>query len=524
MFQTGLIVVTSPIRHIAKHVGLYLKEATAVVKSTLYIKLEPSYSWPLARKISPTEINQLRRIIPSIYFEAAKVCSHLDVRVLQGFLKNINVTELQLEKNFDVVFAEKNATKSTSTILPDHLDEYLKAQFSKSTANFHFVNLDPTEGENVIAAEGTMYESVCLGGTFDRLHLGHKYLLSGAVASARQKLVVGVTDGDMIKNKLLWELIEPLEERISKLRRCLQDLDPTLVYELLPISDPYGPTVLDASLECLYVSDETLKGGHMVNEERNKRGYPPMTLHNVSLVQNFCKEESFMDDKISSSSHRISLLGKVLREPQPNQNIPRSPYVIGLTGGICTGKTHICNALEKLGATIISADLIGHETYLPGTKLNQTLVDAFGGQVRAEDGSINRKALGSVIFSDAAKRQQLNELVWPEIERLIKVKTEAAHKNGARIVVVEAALLFEGGWDKLVHQVWYSLISEKEAVLRVQKRDGCDSDLAMKKVRSQKPAKMFIDRAHVVLSSMWEKEVTQEQVRRAFKEIQKFVE
>lgn len=236
-------------------------------------------------------------------------------------------------------------------------------------------------------------------------------------------------------------------------------MDPTLTYDVTPIYDPYGPTIQDPSLQCLYVSDETIKGGHKVNEERAKKvrsaaqiifadeikystpaqgiqrkiesyrmffrlfqDFPAMALFNVSLLPNHNKLEKFMDDKISSSSQRIALLGRVLREPKPNPNIPESPFVIGLTGGICTGKTHIMQTLESLGATCISADLLGHETYKPGTALNQTLVDTFGAEVRADDGTINRRALGAIIFADAKKREQLNGLVWPEIQRLIQEK------------------------------------------------------------------------------------------------------
>lgn len=72
-------------------------------------------------------------------------------------------------------------------------------------------------------------------------------------------------------DKLLWELIEPLHVRIEALRNCLQDMDPSIDYDIQPICDPYGPTVKDPTLECLYVSDETFKGGLMVNEERKKK-------------------------------------------------------------------------------------------------------------------------------------------------------------------------------------------------------------------------------------------------------------
>lgn len=162
-----------------------------------------------------------------------------------------------------------------------------------------------------------------------------------------------------------------------------------------------------------------------------------MSLYNVSLLPNHKKLEKFMDDKISSSSQRIALLGKILHEPKPNPDIPKTPFVIGLTGGICTGKTHIMKTLESLGAVCVSADLLGHETYKPGTALNQTLVDTFGAEVRAEDGSINRKALGAIIFADSKKREQLNELAWPEIVKLIQQKVCASTTTNIISIVIK---------------------------------------------------------------------------------------
>ncbi|XP_022646240.1 bifunctional coenzyme A synthase-like isoform X3 [Varroa jacobsoni] len=523
MFHTGLVVIASPVRQILRQVAPFLREARQVVDHTLYIRLEPNYQWPQRKQmLTGGEVSLLRSIIPRIYGEAARECSHLDVRVLQSFLKNVEIRETSLEKKIEVVIAHKQL---------NNLDSYVKHQFDVSPKVHLFeppvtvsTETNSDGGEPLDEKNTVTFSSVCLGGTFDRLHLGHKALLSSAVSIATEKLVVGVTDGDMIKNKLLWELIEPLNVRIEALRCCLQDMDPSLKYEIESISDPYGPTVRDASLQCLYVSDETVKGGLMINEERAKRNFQPMTLYNVSLVKNFNKTEEFMDDKISSSSRRIALLGKVLRKPARNLSIPAQPYVIGLTGGICSGKSYITKILEGLGVACISADLTGHEAYAAGTELNQELVDTFGYEIRAEDGSINRKALGAIIFSDASKRQRLNELVWPEIKRLLQIKVKKAAEMGARVVCIEAALLFEGGWDNLVHCVWYSVISEKEAIARVMKRDKCDAEMAMRKVRSQKPAKMFMDRSHVVLSTMWKDEVTQAQVERAYQEIQKYIQ
>lgn len=184
-----------------------------------------------------------------------------------------------------------------------------------------------------------------------------------------------------------------------------------------------------------YPSKLTATGGYRILTwfvTLPSQNFPPMALFNVSLLSDHNKLEKFMDDKISSSSRRISLLGKVLREPKPNANISRSPLVIGLTGGICSGKTHIMETLESLGACCISADLLGHETYKTGTLLNQKIVDEFGAEVRTDDGTINRKALGAVVFTDSKKRERLNELVWPEIEKLLRQKVGSDRLSSER--------------------------------------------------------------------------------------------
>ncbi|XP_003740269.1 bifunctional coenzyme A synthase [Galendromus occidentalis] len=508
-----MLVIAAPLQQILDTVSALLHEARQLVDQTLYIRLEPGYQWPCRKTIfTSEEVSLLRAIVLDIYREAARECSHLDVRVLQGFLKNSDSRTSSLDKKVDVIIAQNDFV---------HLEEYVRELFAVIPS----VRLVPP----VIAASGTedaakvvdsiTFDSVCVGGTFDRLHLGHKLLLSAAVARATERLVIGVTDGDMIKSKVLWELIEPLEVRMSALRKCLNDMDPTLKYDILPIYEPFGPTIRDRSLQCLCVSDETIKGGLKVNEERANKDFPPMALFNVSLLPEQNKMEKFMDDKISSSSKRIALLGEILRKPRAHPSFPEYPFVVGLTGGICAGKSRILTIFESLGLTCISADKLGHEAYSPGTELNQILVDTFGTAVRAADGTIDRKELGAIVFADADKRDRLNQLVWPEIEKSLQREIAGAGRAGARVVVVEAALLFEAGWDRLAHLVCYTLISEKEAISRVMVRDKCGYELALKKIHSQKPAKMFIDRAHMILSSMWDERATEQQVHRAFEEI-----
>ncbi|OPL20871.1 bifunctional synthase coenzyme a, partial [Mytilus galloprovincialis] len=149
----------------------------------------------------------------------------------------------------------------------------------------------------------------------------------------------------------------------------------------------------------------------------------------------------------------------------PNRNIPSSPYVIGLTGGIASGKSALCGRLEKLGAGIVDCDKLGHEVYLKGAPCYSTLVEQFGNEIVGENGEIQRRVLGSIVFSNPEKLQLLNKIVWPEIGKLAENKIKKHAENGKEIVVLEAALLLDAGWNNLVHEVWTSVVPPGEVII-----------------------------------------------------------
>jgi dephospho-CoA kinase len=129
--------------------------------------------------------------------------------------------------------------------------------------------------------------------------------------------------------------------------------------------------------------------------------------------------------------------------------------VIGLTGGIGSGKSAAAEVLAALGAVVIDADRVGHETYQPGTAGWERVVDAFGRGIVAADGSIDRKRLGAIVFGDPTRLAVLNAIVHPLIRDAIATRIGSERAAGrAPAVVVEAALLVEAGWDAIVDEVW----------------------------------------------------------------------
>lgn len=128
--------------------------------------------------------------------------------------------------------------------------------------------------------------------------------------------------------------------------------------------------------------------------------------------------------------------------------------VIGLSGGICSGKSSVTQICQDLGGYIINADLLGHQAYAPGTDCYHDLVNQFGEEIVSSDGSINRRALGGIVFSDESKLKLLNQIVWPRIRNLIEIELNELRERGVGIVVLEAAILIEAGWQDIVDEIW----------------------------------------------------------------------
>jgi dephospho-CoA kinase len=128
--------------------------------------------------------------------------------------------------------------------------------------------------------------------------------------------------------------------------------------------------------------------------------------------------------------------------------------VIGLTGGIGTGKSAAAQILQELGAEVIDADKVAHELYAPGTSGWEAVVGAFGREILDPQGRIDRKRLAAIVFKDRQARERLERIMHPLVTEEIRRRIDALRTRGTSHVVVEAALLIEAGWHSLVDEVW----------------------------------------------------------------------
>jgi dephospho-CoA kinase len=160
--------------------------------------------------------------------------------------------------------------------------------------------------------------------------------------------------------------------------------------------------------------------------------------------------------------------------------------VIGLTGGIGSGKSTASRILEELGAEVIDADKVGHKIYLPDTPAWREIVAAFGERVLAPDRSIDRTKLGPLVFADPKALQTLNSITHGKIYAFIQGQIDyIRRKQTARVVVVEAAVLLEAGWRSLVEHVWVVVASVEVVIARLKTYKQFTEEQARARIAAQ---------------------------------------
>ena len=175
--------------------------------------------------------------------------------------------------------------------------------------------------------------------------------------------------------------------------------------------------------------------------------------------------------------------------------------VIGLTGGIGTGKTEVSRMLEDLGAEVVNADLLGHEAYMPQTETWRRIVDSFGEGVLTEGREVDRKKLGAIVFGDAEALQKLNAIMFPRIYQMVEERLEGLRAGGHEVAVVEAALFVEARWTPLADELWVTAAPEDVVIDRVKARTNLDEDAIRARIHSQMPQEERLGHADVVIEN-----------------------
>jgi dephospho-CoA kinase len=158
---------------------------------------------------------------------------------------------------------------------------------------------------------------------------------------------------------------------------------------------------------------------------------------------------------------------------------------IGLTGGIGSGKTLVSNLLKELGAGVIDADLVGHKAYEPHTDGWRAVVEAFGDRILGPASEVDRKKLGTVVFSDPEALKLLNAIMHPRIYKMLEGLLAELRDAGTQVALIEAAVLIEAGWQALMDEVWVVASDEKTVIERLLERNNLTEDESQRRIRSQ---------------------------------------
>jgi dephospho-CoA kinase len=175
--------------------------------------------------------------------------------------------------------------------------------------------------------------------------------------------------------------------------------------------------------------------------------------------------------------------------------------VIGLAGGIGTGKSEVSRILGEMGAEVLNADRYGHEVYLPGTDGHREVVEAFGEDVLQPNGEVDRRALGGKVFGNPEAMAQLNAIAWPRIRQKIEDGIEEQRQLGTGVVVLDAAVLIEAGWTDAADEVWVVTAPEGDVVSRLQARNNLTEEQVRARMASQMSSEERVKHADVVVAN-----------------------
>jgi dephospho-CoA kinase len=161
--------------------------------------------------------------------------------------------------------------------------------------------------------------------------------------------------------------------------------------------------------------------------------------------------------------------------------------IIGLTGGIASGKSTVSNMLKKRGFAVVDADLAARKVVEPGEPAYRQIVEQFGREILLDDGTLDRAKLGAIVFNEEEKRRQLNAIVHPAVRKKMKEWEEEAVQSGKKTIILDIPLLFESRLQHMAEKIIVVSVDEKTQLKRLMERNGFREEEALARIQAQMP-------------------------------------
>lgn len=198
----------------------------------------------------------------------------------------------------------------------------------------------------------------------------------------------------------------------------------------------------------------------------------------------------------------------------------RVMILVGLTGGVATGKSTVAKLFERCGAHIIDADVLAHHVVEPDKPAWRAIIKAFGKQVLNADRTLNRAALGRIVFRNKTKLRRLERIIHPHVARMQEQLTKAiARKHPKAVIVYEVPLLFEAGVDRRVDRIVVVTADRETQIVRLKTRNGFTRAEALRRIRSQMPIKQKAAAAGYLLDGTAPRPRLLTQVKRLYRKL-----
>ena len=199
----------------------------------------------------------------------------------------------------------------------------------------------------------------------------------------------------------------------------------------------------------------------------------------------------------------------------------KKPYVVGITGGIACGKTTATDHLKTLGALVLDADVESRALTAPGGMALPAIRERFGDEVFHEDGTLDRHALGRIVFADIDQRHALEAIIHPMVQHKMLADLQEAGRAGEKIVFLSVPLLYETGMDALCDETWVMTLDRETQLKRLMERDSMDLESAERRIESQMSGEERAARATMVIRTNRSIEQTRSELSAMYRDLKK---